>query len=123
MTTHATWKVLWISVLTGMTSGVLDIPCSFGITKCDKSGFQVSQAGWTLQTLTAELRKCRTAITLPDHKLIQDVVTQWNSTQLMLECLCELHRVVTDIMLDITLTKKQEVPLLLSPHEWVSLWN
>jgi hypothetical protein len=47
------------------------------------------------------------------HELIQDVVTRWNSTQLMMERLCEQQRVVSDIMLDPSLTKKDDMYMLL----------
>ena len=69
-------------------------------------------------TVTAEMRKRQKMLGLKEHELIQDVPTRWNSTQLMLERLCEQRRVVTDIMLDTTVTKKCDASLLLSSHEW-----
>ncbi|CAC5423230.1 unnamed protein product [Mytilus coruscus] len=49
-------------------------------------------------TLNAEMRK-----------LIQDVTTRWNSTQLMLKRLVEQRRVLNDIMVDPSCTKKQDM--------------
>ena len=39
-------------------------------------------------TVTAEMRKRQKLFELPQHELIQDVVTRWNSMQLMMERLC-----------------------------------
>jgi hypothetical protein len=64
-------------------------------------------------TFTAEMRKRQKLFELPQHELIQDVVTRWNSTQLMMERLCEQRRVVSDIMLDPSLTKKDDMYMLL----------
>ena len=63
--------------------------------------------------VTAEMRKRQKLSELPQHELIQDVVTRWNSTQLMMERLCEQQRVVSDIMLDPSLTKKDDMYMLL----------
>jgi hypothetical protein len=64
-------------------------------------------------TFTAEMRKRQKPFELPQHELILDVVTRWNSTQLMMERLCEQRRVVSDIMLDPSLTKKDDMYMLL----------
>ena len=67
---------------------------------------------------TAELRKRQNLLGLRQNELIQDVVTRWNSTQLMIERLCEQRRVITDVMLDTTVTKKCDTHMLLKDHEW-----
>ena len=64
------------------------------------------------------MRKRQKTLNVPEHELIQDVATRWNSTQMMLECLCEQRRVVTDILLDPSFTKKNDSALLLSNIEW-----
>ncbi|XP_060569040.1 E3 SUMO-protein ligase ZBED1-like [Ruditapes philippinarum] len=69
-------------------------------------------------TLTAEMRNRQKVFKVPEHELIQDVPTRWNSTHLMLERLCEQRRVITDIMLDDKFTKKSDSNLLLKDHEW-----
>lgn len=53
------------------------------------------------------------------HELIQDVTTRWNSTQLMMVRLhvVEQIRVLNDIMLDPSCTKKQDMVMLLKDHE------
>jgi len=55
---------------------------------------------------------------LPDHELIQDVPTRWNSTQQMLQRLVEQRLVVTDVMVNPRLTKKNDWALLLTDTEW-----
>ena len=67
-------------------------------------------------TVTAEMRKRQQLFELPQHELIQDVVTIWNSTQLMMERLCEQRRVVSDIMLDLSLTNKDDMYMLLKEN-------
>ncbi|XP_071147348.1 E3 SUMO-protein ligase ZBED1-like [Mytilus edulis] len=69
-------------------------------------------------TITAEMRKRQKLFGLRQNELIQDVVTRWNSTQLMIERLCEQRRVITDVMLDTTVTKKCDTHMLLKDHEW-----
>jgi len=69
-------------------------------------------------TVMAEMRKRQKLFELPQHELIQDVATRWNSSQMMLERLCEQRRVVTDVMLDTKMTKKNDVHMLLKDHEW-----
>ena len=69
-------------------------------------------------TLTAEMRKHQKLFEMPEHELIQDACTRWNSTQLMLERMCEQRRVVTDIMIDTKVTKKSDSHLQLTEKEW-----
>ena len=57
-------------------------------------------------TLTAEKKARQKFLTVPEHELIQDVPTRWNATHLMLDRLNEQRRVITDILLNSTLTKK-----------------
>ncbi|CAC5384339.1 unnamed protein product [Mytilus coruscus] len=64
------------------------------------------------------MRKRQKLFGLRQNELIQDVVTRWNSTQQMLERLCEQRRVITDVMLDTTVTKKSDTQMLLKDHEW-----
>ena len=68
-------------------------------------------------TVTAEMRKRQTLLNVPEHELVQDVVTRWNSTQLMLSRLVEQRRVLTDILLDEKFTKKMTA-FLPNDHVW-----
>jgi hypothetical protein len=67
------------------------------------------------------MRKRQKLFELPQHELIQDVVTRWNSTQLMMERLCEQRHVVSDIMLDPSLTKKDDMYMLIKENEWETM--
>ncbi|XP_053387152.1 E3 SUMO-protein ligase ZBED1-like [Mercenaria mercenaria] len=69
-------------------------------------------------TLTAEMRKRQVTLGAPEHELQQDVVTRWNSTYYMLQRVSEQRRVLTDIMLDTSITSKNDSALLLKDHEW-----
>lgn len=72
-------------------------------------------------TVAAELRKRQQIFQLSQHELIQDVTTRWNSTQMMMERLVEQRRVISDIMLDQSVTKRSDVYMLLKESEWESL--
>lgn len=72
-------------------------------------------------TVAAELRKRQQIFQLPQHELIQDVTTRWNSTQMMMERLVKQRRVISDIMLDQSVTKRSDVYMLLKESEWESL--
>jgi hypothetical protein len=72
-------------------------------------------------TVTAEMRKRQKLFELPQHELIQDVVIRWNSTQLMMERLCEQRSVISDSMLDPSLTKKEDMYMLLKENEWETM--
>jgi hypothetical protein len=67
------------------------------------------------------MRKRQKLFELPQHELIQDVVIRWNSTQLMMERLCEQRSVISDIMLDPSLTKKEDMYMLLKENEWETM--
>ncbi|XP_052267568.1 E3 SUMO-protein ligase ZBED1-like [Dreissena polymorpha] len=69
-------------------------------------------------TLTLELGVRQKTMNVPQHTLTQDVPTRWNSTYLMMEHLVEQQRVLTDIMLDPKLTKKQDATLNLRESDW-----
>lgn len=64
-------------------------------------------------TVAAELRKRQQIFQLSQHELIQDVTTPWNSTQMMKERLVEQRRVISDIMLDQSVTKRSDAYMLL----------
>lgn len=70
-------------------------------------------------TMTSELRNRQKLLGEPEHSLIQDVPTRWNSTQLMLGRLVEQRRAIMDLMLDNKVTKKADSVLLLKDNEWV----
>ena len=53
-----------------------------------------------------------------EHMLIQDIATRWNSTYDMMTPLSEQERVISDILLDPTLTKKSDSVLNLTDLEW-----
>lgn len=72
-------------------------------------------------TVTAEMRKRQKLLGEPEHELVQDVVTRWNSTQMMLGRLSEQRRVLTDIMLDGKVTKKSDTSMLLKDSEWKAI--
>ncbi|XP_062586859.1 E3 SUMO-protein ligase ZBED1-like [Saccostrea cucullata] len=69
-------------------------------------------------TLAAELSKRQKLLGIPVQDLIQDVPTRWNSVQQMMQRLTEQRRVLTDIMLDDKVTKKEFSLPLLKDHEW-----
>ena len=69
-------------------------------------------------TLTAEMKKRQRSMGVKEHVLIQDVATRWNSTYDMMERLSEQRRVISDILLDPTITKKSDSALNLTDSEW-----
>lgn len=69
-------------------------------------------------TLTAEMHKRQKLLGEPEHVLIQDVPTRWNSTYEMMDRLVEQCRVLSDIMLDPKMTKKSDCVKLLKDNEW-----
>ena len=94
---------------------VLELPTvSKTVAKCRKLVGHFKHS----TTLTAEMRKRQKMLSVPEHVLVQDVATRWNSTQTMMERLYEQRRVLTDIMLDSKFTKKTESVLLPKDHEW-----
>lgn len=54
------------------------------------------------------MRKRQQIFQLQQHELIQDVTTLWNSTKMMMERLVEQRRVISDIMLDQSVTKRSD---------------
>ena len=50
---------------------------------------------WCSPSAMTALMKIQLENSMPQHKLIQDVVTRWNSQVLMLECLLEQRKVIT----------------------------
>lgn len=117
------------SVQSGMILIVLDI--HFTIQLCIKPSLEIPAVSKLIArarklvghfkhstAVMAEMRKRQKFFELPQHELIQDVATRWNSSQMMLERLCEQQLVVTNVMLDTKMTKKNEVHMLLKDHEW-----
>ncbi|XP_063436604.1 E3 SUMO-protein ligase ZBED1-like [Mytilus trossulus] len=65
------------------------------------------------------MRNRQKPLRVPEHELVQDVVTRWNSTQAMLSRLVEQRRTLTDILLDEKVTKKADSAVFLpKDHEW-----
>ena len=63
--------------------------------------------------------KCRQDnIRVPDHRLIQDVSTRWNSTYYMIDCLIEQRWPVTAVLSDNTITKSSDRYLELKSEQW-----
>ena len=60
----------------GVTAG-LDLPAVSGVTACFK---KVVTFFWKNHEAQTALRAKRSTYGLPEHKLIQDVTTRWNST-------------------------------------------
>jgi len=109
-----------------------DIGC-FGHTfqLCIKPVFDIPQVSKTVSrcrklvghfkhstTVTAEFRRRQPLLNVPQHELVQDESTRWNSTQAMMERLYEQRRVIMDIMLDENVTKKADTGMLLKDEEW-----
>ena len=72
-------------------------------------------------TLTAPLKQRQKALDLPQHTLVQDVATRWNSTFDMMSRLLEQRRVLTDILLDHRLSKIIDSSLILKENEWKTM--
>ncbi|KAJ8358823.1 hypothetical protein SKAU_G00153480 [Synaphobranchus kaupii] len=68
---------------------------------------------------TAALRDKQKQQNLPEHKLIQDVATRWNSTCFMLERLVEQRWAVAAVLSDPSITKRADRILDLTPQQWI----
>ena len=61
-----------------------------------------------------ELDKKQKQLEIPQHSLIKDVETRWNSTYEMIKRLCEPQAAVAAVLLP----KRELSHLKLSSHEW-----
>lgn len=68
--------------------------------------------------LTADRLKRQKQPEQPEHLLIQDEPTRWNSTYKMMDRLVEECRVLTKIMLDPKITKTSDIVKFLKDNEW-----
>ena len=82
------------------------------VAKCRKL------VGHFSMTLTAEMGVRQKAMKVPEHSLVQHVATRWNSKYEIMACLVEQRRVLTDIILDTSFTKRANAAFNLKESEW-----